>query len=360
MIKALKGSALALTLTLCSFFFASVFPTSSFAAFATDDEQNTIDIFRAANPAVVYVTNQALVRDPYSFNLQTVPRGAGTGFIWDKQGYVVTNYHVIEGARQITITLQNQTHYQAQVVGIAPEKDLAVLRIKAKAKDLHPLPIGNSNDLTVGRKVLAIGNPFGLDTTLTVGVVSALGREINASNNRTIRNVIQTDAAINPGNSGGPLLNSSGELIGVNTAIYSPSGASVGIGFAIPVNTVKKIVPHLIQHGRLVRPALGIEVAPEHWAAQYRVKGVPLLRATPGLPAQKAGMQGMYRNRWGATVLGDVIISLGGQVVESQDDLLSALENFKPGDTVNVEAVRDGEIKQYQVQLIGPEQQRRR
>jgi S1-C subfamily serine protease len=360
MIKAFKGSVLALTLTLCSFFFASAFPTPSFAAFATDDEQNTIDIFRAANPAVVYVTNQALVRDPYSLNLQTVPSGAGTGFVWDKQGYVVTNYHVIEGARQITITLQNQTHYQAQVVGIAPEKDLAVLRIKAKAKDLHPLPIGNSNDLTVGRKVLAIGNPFGLDTTLTVGVVSALGREINAANNRTIRNVIQTDAAINPGNSGGPLLNSSGELIGVNTAIYSPSGASVGIGFAIPVNTVKKIVPHLIQHGRLVRPALGIEVAPEHWAAQYRVKGVPLLRATPGLPAQKAGMQGMYRNRWGATVLGDVIISLGGQVVESQDDLLSALENFKPGDTVKVEAVRDGEIKQYQVQLIGPEQQRRR
>lgn len=360
MIKTFKGSALALALSFCSFLFASAFPTSSFAAFATDDEQNTIDIFRAANPAVVYVTNQALVRDPYSFNLQTVPRGAGTGFVWDKQGYVVTNYHVIEGARQITITLQNQQHYQAQVIGTAPEKDLAVLRIKADAKDLNPLPIGNSNDLTVGRKVLAIGNPFGLDTTLTVGVVSALGREINASNNRTIRNVIQTDAAINPGNSGGPLLNSSGELIGVNTAIYSPSGASVGIGFAIPVNTVKKIVPHLIQHGRLVRPALGIEVAPEHWAAQYRVKGVPLLRATPGLPAQKAGMQGMYRNRWGATVLGDVIISLGGQVVESQDDLLSALENFKPGDTVKVEAVRDGEIKQYQVQLIGPEQQRRR
>lgn len=364
MLKLNLGPAKQLALVFLNTVFLSIiFSTLShpaFAAFATDDEENTMEVFRASNPSVVYVTNQALVRDPYSFDLQTVPRGAGTGFVWDKQGYIVTNFHVIEGARQITITLQNQTHYQAQVVGIAPEKDLAVLRIKAPANELNPLPIGNSNALTVGRKVLAIGNPFGLDTTLTVGVVSALGREIKAPNNRTIRGVIQTDAAINPGNSGGPLLNSSGELIGVNTAIYSPSGASVGIGFAIPVNTVKKIVPHLIQNGRLVRPALGIEVAPAHWAAQYQVKGVPVLRATPGQPAQRAGMQGMYRNRWGATVLGDVIIGLGGDVVENQDDLLSALENYKPGDTVMVDAVRDGEIKQYRVQLTAPNEPRRR
>jgi S1-C subfamily serine protease len=260
--------------------------------FATDDERNTIQVFERARPSVVYVTNQQLVRDPRSWDLLTVPRGAGTGFVWDAKGYIVTNFHVIEGARQIMITLQDQSSWPAKVVGLAPETDLAVLKIEAPDQQLQALPMGDSTKLSVGRKVLAIGNPFGLDATLTTGVVSAVGREIKAPNQRTIRNVIQTDAAINPGNSGGPLLNSSGQLVGVNTMIYSPSGASAGIGFAIPVNTVKEIVPQLIAHGRLVRPVIGIDIGPDQWAHQAGIQGVPILRVAPHLPPTKAGHQG--------------------------------------------------------------------
>jgi len=327
---------------------------SSAQAFATDDETNTMQVFHASSPSVVYVTNQTLVRDRYSFNLHTVPQGTGTGVIWNRDGYILTNFHVIDGARQITITLQDQTSWPAEVVGTAPAKDLAVLRIKAPSKQLTPLPLGNSNSLTVGRKVLAIGNPFGLDTTLTVGVVSALGREIQSTQQRTIRNLIQTDAAINPGNSGGPLINSSGELIGINTAIYSPSGASVGIGFAIPVNSVKKIVPALIQHGRLLRPTLGIEIAPTHWAARAGVAGVPILRVTANSPAANAGLQGIRRNQQGSAVLGDVIISLGEQVIETYDDLLTALEKRNIGDKVSIEVVRRGKIHKSHLTLAPP------
>ncbi len=329
-------------------------PQVSDAAFSTDDEINNIQIFKHASPAVVYVTNNTVVRNRYSLDLQAVPQGSGTGFVWDKRGHIVTNFHVIENARQITITLQDQTTWQAEVVGLAPDRDLAVLRIDAPADKLTPLPTGDSSILTVGRKVLAIGNPFGLDTTLTVGVVSALGREIQAPNNRKIRNVIQTDAAINPGNSGGPLLNSAGELIGVNTAIYSPSGASVGIGFAIPINIVKKTIPELIEHGRLVRPVLGIEVAPEHWAQRNGIKGVPILQVTPGMPAQAAGLEGIKRNQWGATILGDVIIGIDSDVIETYDDLLTALESHKANDKVEVSFVRAGKIRTTQLVLVAP------
>ncbi|MCG8320382.1 MAG: trypsin-like peptidase domain-containing protein [Cytophagales bacterium] len=328
--------------------------TAAAAGFSTDDETNNIQVFKQASPSVVYVTNMTVVRDPRSFNLQSVPRGSGTGFVWNDRGYIVTNFHVIEGAREITITLQDQTSWQAKVVGLAPEKDLAVLHIKAPGDKLQPLALGDSASLTVGRKVLAIGNPFGLDTTLTVGVVSALGREIQAPNNRKIRNVIQTDAAINPGNSGGPLLNSEAQLIGVNTAIFSPSGASVGIGFAIPVDTVKRIVPQLIAHGRLLRPVLGIEVAPQQWARRNGIKGVPVLRVMPGLPADAGGLEGIKRNAWGALELGDIIIGVGSQVVENYDDLLAALERHKPGDRVEVAFVRAGEIRQRTLTLAPP------
>lgn len=325
------------------------------AAFATDDEQNTMEVFAAASPSVVYVTNKALVRrSPYSFDVQSVPRGAGTGFVWDKTGIIVTNYHVIEQAQEISITLPNQKSYAATVVGIAPEKDLAVLRIKAPAEQLIPVTLGRSNDLQVGRKVLAIGNPFGLDATLTVGVISAVGREIDAVNNRKIRNVIQTDAAINPGNSGGPLLNSQAQLVGVNTMIYSPSGANAGIGFAIPVDTVKKIVPQLITHGRLVRPVLGIDIAPAHWAHRQGIQGVPILRVTRGLPAAKAGLKGIRRNQWGATLLGDVIIAIDKTPTVTHDDLLTALESYRPNQTITVHIVRAGRIEQVALQLAPP------
>ncbi|GAB2522023.1 S1C family serine protease [Microbulbifer agarilyticus] len=340
----------------------TVLATLAFAAsaesrppqFATDDETNTMQVFNFASPSVVYVTNEALVRDRWSLRLHTVPKGAGSGFIWDEHGHVVTNFHVIEKARKITITLQDRSEWPAQLVGSAPEKDLAVLKINAPRERLKPLVPGESSSLSVGRKVLAIGNPFGLDTTLTTGVVSALGREIDAAGNRTIRNVIQTDAAINPGNSGGPLLDSSGRLIGVNTAIYSPSGASVGIGFAIPVDTVKKIVPELIAHGRLVRPILGIESAPDQWANRYDFEGVAVLRTAPGLPAEKAGLRGVYRGSRGGWQLGDVIVGIDGRPISNYDDLMNVLEDRRPGDRVQVEYLREGEAHQTSLILAAP------
>lgn len=328
-------------------------PASGFALDA--DETNNIEIFKQTSPSVVFVTNNTLVRDRYTFSLSSRPQGAGTGFVWDKQGHIVTNFHVVDGARQITITLSDQSSWNAKVVGLAPDKDLAVLKIDAPQKQLHPLPQGNSDELEVGRKVLAIGNPFGLDTTLTVGVVSALGREIQAPNQRTIRNVIQTDAAINPGNSGGPLVNSDGELIGVNAAIYSPNGASVGIGFAIPVNTVTRIVPDLIQYGRLMRPVLGVEIAPLAWAKANNIPGVPILRVFNQGPADKAGLQGISTSRWGATLLGDIILEFDGQPVTNDDDLLSALEARKPGDKAELTILRDNRKQAVTVVLAEPE-----
>ena len=210
----------------------------NYREFKTNDEENNIEIFKRASPSVVHITNSRLVRSFYSLNPQEVPQGTGTGFIWNKEGYIVTNFHVIQQANVVTVTLQNGSSYDAVPIGSDPDKDLAVLKIDAEAADLNPIILGDSSLLEVGRKVIAIGNPFGLDTTMTVGVVSALGREIDSVSRRKIRDVIQTDAAINPGNSGGPLLNSLGQLVGVNTAIYSPSGGSSGIGFAIPVKTV--------------------------------------------------------------------------------------------------------------------------
>ncbi|BBM02104.1 2-alkenal reductase [Microbulbifer sp. GL-2] len=323
--------------------------------FATDDERNTMQVFNFASPSVVYVTNETLVRDRRTLQLHAVPKGAGSGFIWDEQGHVVTNFHVVEGARKVTITLQDRSEWPAKLVGSAPEKDLAVLKIEASKERLKPLVVGTSSKLAVGRKVLAIGNPFGLDTTLTTGVVSALGREIETANNRTIRNVIQTDAAINPGNSGGPLLDSLGRLIGVNTAIYSPSGASVGIGFAIPVDTVKKIVPELIAHGRLVRPILGIESAPDQWGSRYGFEGVAVLRTAPGLPAEKAGLQGIYRTRQGGWQLGDVIVEVEQQPIRSYDDLLNALEKHQVGDEITLGILRDGTIRYTSITLAAPQ-----
>jgi len=323
--------------------------------FATDDERNSIQVFESARPSVVFVTNKQLARNPYSFDLVTIPRGSGTGFVWNKEGYIVTNFHVIEGAQEIVITLQDQTNWPAKVVGLAPERDLAVLKIKAPNEKLSPLPLGDSSVLTVGRKVLAIGNPFGLDATLTTGVVSALGREIESPTQRKISNVIQTDAAINPGNSGGPLLNSQGQLIGVNTMIYSPSGASAGIGFAIPVNTVKEVVPELITHGRIVRPVLGIASAPDHWAQQLGVEGVPILRVNPNSPAAQAGLRGAQRNAWGQISLGDVIVAIDDAPTINDDQLLGALEKYKPGDKVTISIMRQGKLVQRKLILAAPE-----
>ena len=241
-------------------------PTKDYLSFATEDEANSTEIFSKASPAVVYVTTTTLRRrNPFSFDVLEIPRGSGTGFVWHESGLVVTNYHVIADANRMQVSLQDGKEFTAELIGSAPEKDLAVLRLLDPPDELVTLPLGASTELSVGRKVLAFVNPFGLDTTLTTGVVSALGREIKAPSGRRIRGVIQTDAAINPGNSGGPLLNSLGQLVGVNTAIYSPSGASAGIGFAIPVNTVREVVPQLISYGRILRPIMGVELASDRW-----------------------------------------------------------------------------------------------
>ncbi len=325
-----------------------------YLSFKTDEEANTIEIYKKASRSVVYVTNVALRRDFFSLNVHQIPQGSGSGFIWDDTGLVVTNYHVVHGASRVTITLYDHSNWDAKVVGLAPSKDIAVLRIDAPRSKITPLPRGNSAQLEVGRKVLAIGNPFGLDTTLTVGVVSAVGREIDSMLDRKIHNVIQTDAAINPGNSGGPLLNSLGQLIGINTAIFSPSGTSVGIGFAIPVNTVKKIVPQLIKHGRIIRPIMGIEPAPDNWAQQYDIKGVPLLRVTPNYPAARAGMIGVHRNFRGDLVFGDIIVAINQKPVVDNDSLLTILEEHKPGDTVTVTTKRDNRTREFEVTLIEP------
>ena len=323
-----------------------------YLSFATQDEANTTEIFSKASPAVVFVTNKALRRGLFSLNVEEIPRGSGTGFVWNKAGLIVTNFHVIAGAQRLTVTLQDRSEHDAEVIGVAPEKDLAVLRIENPPDDLQTLPLGDSSELQVGRKVLAIGNPFGLDTTLTTGVVSALGREIKAPSNRTIRGVIQTDAAINPGNSGGPLLNSLGQLIGVNTAIYSPSGASAGIGFAIPVNTVAEVVPQLISYGRVLRPILGVELASDRWIQRYNIRGVPIVRVFPGLPAAESGMSGAFRNYRGDVVLGDVIVAINGERVRNNDEYFTQIERYAPGDSITVTTRLGQTEKDYTVTLV--------
>jgi S1-C subfamily serine protease len=273
------------------------------------DEKATVELFQRASPSVVYITT--LSRQQGLFEVQDVPQGTGSGFLWDRRGDVVTNFHVIQGASAARVTLHDQSEWPATLVGAAPDQDLAVLRIRAPAEKLAPLLVGTSRDLQVGQKVFAIGNPFGLDFTLTTGVVSALGRSIRALTGRRIDDVIQTDAAINPGNSGGPLLDSAGRLIGVNTQIASPSGASAGIGFAVPVDTVNRVVPEILEHGRVVRPQLGIEVAGESVLRRAGVEGVLVISVARGSAAESAGIRGTSRAEDGSLILGDVIQGLG-------------------------------------------------
>jgi S1-C subfamily serine protease len=312
-----------------------------------NEEQSQIEVFETAAPSVVFITTTVLRRDFFSANVSRVPRGTGTGFVWDEAGHIVTNFHVVQGGNEVYVGLIDGRTLQAQVVGVAPDKDLAVLEIDPRG--LHPLALGTSGDLRVGQKVLAIGNPFGLDHTMTAGIVSALGREIEAANGRTIEGVIQTDAAINPGNSGGPLLDSAGRLIGVNTAILSESGQSAGIGFAVPIDTVKRFVQQLIETGRIVRPTLGVRLAADHVAARLGIKGVLIAGVIEGSGAAAAGLRGTMRDgsRW---ILGDIIVEIDGRPVHSLDDLLNELEDHQPGDTVPVRFLR--EDTEYEVEIV--------
>ena len=314
-------------------------------------EKSTIALFREASPSVVHITAIAVQRDLFTLNLYQIPEGTGSGFIWDNSGNIITNFHVIQNADAAQVTLADQSTWKARRVGVAPDKDLAVLRIDAPANKLRAIPVGTSKDLQVGQSVFAIGNPFGLDQSLTTGVISALGREIESVTRRPIQGVIQTDAAINPGNSGGPLLDSAGRLIGVNTAIYSPSGASAGIGFAIPVDTVNRIVPELIRSGKVTRPGMGIQIAEDQLAERLGVMGVLVVEVVQGSAAAKAGLRPTRREASGRVRLGDVITSIDGKKVESSNELFLILEKYKVGDSINVSLLRDGKAVQVKVTL---------
>src|SRR5918996_2100863 len=315
----------------------------------SEEEKATIELFRRTSPSVVFITTVARARG--FFEIQEVPQGAGSGFIWDKEGHVVTNFHVIQGASAARVSLHDQSEWPATLVGIAPDQDLAVLRIRAPADKLVPTLVGSSRELQVGQKVFAIGNPFGLDFTLTTGIVSALGRSIPALTGRRIDDVIQTDAAINPGNSGGPLLDSAGRLIGVNTQIASPSGASAGVGFAVPVDTVNRVVPQLIEHGQVVRPQLGIAAGNEWVLRRAGIEGVLIMSVAPNSPAHRAGLRGTYRAEDGTLVLGDIIQAIDGREIASIDDLYAVLERHSPGDVVKVKVLRDGKPLEVEVKL---------
>ena len=315
------------------------------------DERSTINLFRQASPSVVNITTIGVERDLFTLNLYQIPQGTGSGFVWDINGDIITNFHVIQNADSAQVTLADQSNWKARVVGVAPDKDLAVLRIDAPANRLRPIPIGTSKDLQVGQSVYAIGNPFGLDQTLTTGVISALNREIESVTRRPIQGVIQSDAAINPGNSGGPLLDSAGRLIGVNTAIYSPSGASAGIGFAIPVDTVNRIVPELIRSGKIIRPGLGIQIADDQIAQRLGVTGILVVDVARGSAAARAGIQPTRRDAEGRLRLGDIITALDGKKVESPNDLYLLLEKYKIGDAVNISILRNGKTVETKVAL---------
>jgi S1-C subfamily serine protease len=323
------------------------------------DEQNNIEVFRAISPGVVSINS---TRQPRGF-FDAGGQGSGSGSVIDEQGHVLTNYHVIEGADVLTVSFGGEKTYPAKVIGGDPDTDLAVLQVNGAPQGLKMVPLGDSDHLTVGQKVLAIGNPFGLDRTLTTGVISGLQRPIEARNGRVIEGAIQTDASINPGNSGGPLLDSQGRMIGINSQILSPAGGSVGVGFAIPVNIAKRVVPQLIRDGRVVRPKLGIYPRAVSDLRGIRLpvgEGLLVLQVDPNSSAAAAGLRGLSETPDGDLVIGDIITAIDGEKMESQNDLYKALDKHQFNDVIQVEVVRgaNGQRTTVPVKLL-PEQQRR-
>jgi len=320
--------------------------------YVTDQEIRTIELFEEASPSVVFITTTSLQRDNWSMKVTEIPSGTGSGFIWDESGHIVTNYHVIEQARRqndrISVTLSDQTSWAAKLIGVEPQKDLAVLKIEAPLTSLIPIQVGKSSSLRVGQSVYAIGNPFGLDHTLTTGIISALGREIESRGGTPIRDVIQSDAAINPGNSGGPLLDSSGRLVGVNTAIFSPSGAYAGIGFSIPVDIVNWIIPDLIEYGEVRRPVLGVQLLSNQ---MHREEGAMIKQVFENSPAEKIGLKGLSRDRNGDFYYGDIIKAVNGKTVKDNNDLILHLEQYNPGDLIELEFERLGKKELIEVKL---------
>jgi S1-C subfamily serine protease len=316
------------------------------------EEQANIEIYQRVAPSVVHVTNSDERGDSLSFNIQRIRKGTGTGFVWDKDGYIVTNNHVVEGGNAAQVILADQSTYETRKIWTDPDKDIAILHIQAPARKLPPVMVGTSHDLKVGQIVYAIGNPFGLDQTMTMGIVSALGREIETANGRAIQGAIQSSAAINPGNSGGPLLDSADRVIGMNTAILSPSGAYGGIGFAIPIDEINQIVPQLIRHGKVVHPRLGVTVAGDQLAERLGVdEGALIVKVAPDSPAAEAGLQGTRRDESGQLVLGDVIVGIDDKAIKTTKDLYAALDRLKVGDKVKVAFLRRGQRQEVELTM---------
>ena len=319
-----------------------------------DREKTNIEIFHQASPSVVFITTLTDRVNIWTRDITRIPKGNGSGFVWDRYGHIVTNYHVIEGVSAAHVRLEDQRSFKAVLVGASPEHDLAVLRIQVPVGRPEPLPIGTSHDLQVGQEVFAIGNPFGLDHTLTTGVISALNRSIKSEDGKTIKDLIQTDAAINPGNSGGPLLDSAGRLIGVNTAIYSPSGAYAGIGFTVPVDTVNRVVPNLIAQGRYQRPTLGVVVDDRISSLiteEMGVEGVMILKIESGSPADEVGLRGARIVGDNGVIPGDIILTIEDQPVSDTEMLLDALDQYSIGDRVRIRFLRRGEVQEVDVML---------
>jgi S1-C subfamily serine protease len=318
----------------------------------TEDENNSISVFRTVAPATVFVTNVRTVVDYARRSTVDVPTGTGSGFLWDTLGHVVTNHHVVQNARKFSVTLYDHRSFDAELVGIDERKDIAVLKLVGAPADLQAIRVERGLELSVGQKTLAIGNPFGLDQTLTTGIVSAIGRSVPGAGGVTIRDMVQTDAAINPGNSGGPLLDSSGRLIGMNTMIFSQSGSSAGIGFAVPVTTIARVVPQIIKDGRPDRIGIGISIDPQQvLERQYRIRGVIVREVPPNSPAARAGLRGLVRSRAGMA-LGDVIVGIDDEPVKNYDDLYTILDRHQPGDKVKIVVQRGGQRVELTTELL--------
>ena len=315
-----------------------------------ENEKNTINIFKTSVHSVVNITNVKIGRASWPFGrTQERKGGIGSGFVWDQDGHIVTNSHVVSGGNSFLVSFhKDKKQYKAKIIGAEPNKDIAILKLVDKPDSLKPVQIGSSNNLLVGQKTLAIGSPYGLDHTMTSGIISALKRVIEGFGGVTIKGVIQTDASINPGNSGGPLLNSAGQLIGMNTSIVSTSGASAGLGFAVPVDTIKRVVPQLIKYGKVIRPGLGIGIEENYTGTR---KGLIVLYTQENGAAEKAGLRGVRQDAYGKRYLGDIILKINGKETNSYNDIYHILDNYKVGDTIEVTFLRNGEIQTTKVKL---------
>lgn len=320
------------------------------------DEKNNIEVYKTLSPGVAFITSTSYVQNIWGEVQEG--QGSGSGSVIDNQGHILTNYHVIEDSQKLTVSFGGDKSYSAKVVGVDPDTDLAVIQIESPPDGLTIIPFGDSNSLTVGQKVLAIGNPFGLDRTLTTGVISGLQRPIRARNNRLIEGAIQTDASINPGNSGGPLLDKFGRMIGINSQILSPAGGSVGVGFAIPVSIAKRVVPQLLQFGEVKRPKMGVDtrdvdkLISNNGVSLPVEEGLLVVRVSPGGAADKAGIKGLSQSADREIVLGDILTGIDGQKLKSQDDLLRLLDKKQIGDTVQLEVFRAGKTVTIPVRLV--------